>query len=531
VASLPSIGGDLAAGLKLLGALPGILHRPFSLGQAKGLVESRLARREQAFLELVGRLAEPNGPQPYPWLFRQAGCEVGDVARVARASGVEVAARTLLAAGVYLEQDELKGRRPIRRGSAELAPVAYAPRRSAGLRLLGTGGSSGSAVSYALAPAFERELAADVQLYLAARGCRDWVHALWEGPGSAAVRHLVWLSQAGGRPSAWFSQVSLRSPALHPRYRASARLLRLGSLALGAPLPVPRYVAVETPLPLARWLAAQRAAGRVPHVWTYVTSAVRICQAGRAAGLDLHGVEFTANGEPVTAARVAEIERVGARLGPYYGSLETGPQGYGCLAPAEPDDVHLAEDACVLLCLARDEAPPGLPAGALLVSSLLPTTALPLLNASLGDQGVLSDRACGCPLERLGWRTHLSAVRSFRRVTAGGMTFDDAAIGEVLEQDLAPAFGGGPLDYQLVEVEAGGAGPAALLLVHPRLGPLDDGALEVAFRRALARRSSAYVAMVEQWRQAGLPLVERRAPYSTATGKTLIVHRLRPSVG
>ena len=45
-----------------------------------------------------------------------------------------------------------------------------------------------------------------------------------------------------------------------------------------------------------------------------------------------------------------------------------------------------------------------------------------MLNVSLGDQAVMVQHACGCPLQTLGWDTHLYTIRSYEKLTGGGMT-------------------------------------------------------------------------------------------------------------
>ncbi len=71
----------------------------------------------------------------------------------------------------------------------------------------------------------------------------------------------------------------------------------------------------------------------------------------------------------------------------------------------------------------------------------------------MGDQAVVSERACGCPYQQLGWTTHLHGIRSFEKLTAAGMTFLDTDVIRVLEEVLPGRFGGIPSDYQLVEEE------------------------------------------------------------------------------
>ena len=170
---------------------------------------------------------------------------------------------------------------------------------------------------------------------------------------------------------------------------------------------------------------------------------MRLCQAAQQAGIDLHGAQFTTGGEPTTEARLATVREAGAVLVPRYGANEAGPLAFGCLVPADADEVHVLADLHAVVQPGEAGAGPGLPPQALLLTSLRPTARLMLLNVSSGDQGVLGERPCGCPMEGLGWTTHLRAIRSFEKLTAAGMTFADVHLVHVLEEVLPARFGEG----------------------------------------------------------------------------------------
>jgi hypothetical protein len=171
-----------------------------------------------------------------------------------------------------------------------------------------------------------------------------------------------------------------------------------------------------------------------------------VCESALTAGIDLAGAHPSVIGEPFTPARQAVIRSAGAEVVPRYGATECPSIGWGCLKPAGPDDSHQCHDLWVLTQPGRDGALRELPAGAVLLSSLRRETPLTLLNASVGDQADVLRHACGCPLERLGWTTRLRNLRSFEKLTAGGMTFCDADVIQALEQDLPRRFGGSPTD-------------------------------------------------------------------------------------
>lgn len=166
----------------------------------------------------------------------------------------------------------------------------------------------------------------------------------------------------------------------------------------------------------------------------------------------------------------------------------------------------------------------GLPANALFISSLHPASPFILLNVSMGDQAIVVQRACGCPLEQLGWVTHLHTIRSYEKLTGGGMTFLDTDVIRVLEEELPARFGGTPTDYQLLEEEADDGQPRLQLLVHPRVGPLDPNSVAEVFLRAIGSGSSVERVMEFLWRDANLLRVERKAPLTTHSGKVLHMH-------
>jgi hypothetical protein len=513
---------DLGAGIRFLVRLPAFLRHPLTLGDADAILRRRLAAREADFLSLIHRRVYRHPGSPYRELLRLAGCEPGDLERLVRAEGVEGTLRTLYRQGVYLAVEELKGRRPIRRGGATIAwdPAGLRDPGSSARFAAQTSGSRGPRAPIAQDLSFLAELAVDRGLALAARGGRDWQAAYWDVPGGGLAAILV-SAKAGTRPVRWFSPVDPALPGVHPRYRWSARLARWVSLGAGRGLPAPRHVSVNNPLPIAQWMASVLAQGATPFLTTYSSPAVRLCRAAAAAGVRLEGARIAVYGEPVTPARLAVIRSAGAEAIPVYVTMESGRVGDGCLAPQAADDVHLFHDCHAVIQPGPTGARPGLPAGALLLTSLRMTAPLTLLNASMGDQAVVSERACGCPLEALGWTTHLHTVRSYEKLTAGGMTFLDVDVIRVLEQVLPERFGGAPTDYQLVEATAENGNPRARLLVHPALGALDTEAVRRAFIGALGDGSGAERIMATVWGDADVLRVERRPPIVTASGKIL----------
>ncbi len=522
---------DVKVGARFLWKLPAFLRHPLSVDDARATLRQRLERREADFLTIAKRAIYEHPGSPYRQLLKLAGCECGDLERLVSKDGVEEALRTLYRHGVYLTVDEFKGRRPVIREGMTVAldPNQFRNPLSAHHVPARTSGSRGAGSLVLMDLAFIRDRAVNTCLVADAQGGATWLHATWGVPGGAEMAYLLEFISFGDAPVRWFSQVDPADPGLHPRYRWSARVMRWGSLLAGVPLPRPQYIPLDDPLPIARWMGELLRTGRTPILHTFTSSAVRLCLAALDAGIDLRGARFMLSGEPTTAARLGVVGLAGAEAISRYSSTECGPIGYGCLAPEAPDDLHLLHDLHALIQAAPGEALSGLSATALLISSLRPTAPFILLNVSLGDQAVVLPRACGCPLERLGWATHLHTIRSYEKLTGGGMTFLDTDVIRVLEEVLPARFGGAPTDYQLLEEEADDGQPRLRLLVHPAIGPLDADAVAQAFLAEISAGSGVERVMGLLWREAGLLRVERRPPQTTASGKILHLHLDRGS--
>jgi hypothetical protein len=405
-------------------------------------------------------------------------------------------------------------------------PVGLRNPLTAGSLLAHTSGAGGASTAVPVDLASVRDRAVNTFLALDARGGADWDKAIWGIPGrlvTSAIRYSTF-----GKPvTRLFLLADPAAAGLHPRYRWSLRLTRAASLVAARPLPRPTLAPMAKPSRVVEWMAATLRRGRTPHLWTFASAGVALCDAARAQGLDLTGAQATVTGEPITAGRRAVYAAAGMHAVPDYGSAEVGGSlTHGCLRPTAPDDMHFFQDLHALVRVEGGAGP--LPDGALLVTSLRETAPLILLNMSMGDRGDVSAGRCGCPLDALGWSPHLSNIRSFEKLTAGGMTFLDTDVIRVLEEVLPARFGGGVLDYQLVEEDGPGDHPQLRLLVHPRIGAVDGDAVVATFLAAVGSGPAAERLMGAVWRDAGFMRVERRPPLATSAGKILHLHAPRP---
>jgi hypothetical protein len=189
--------------------------------------------------------------------------------------------------------------------------------------------------------------------------------------------------------------------------------------------------------------------------------------------------------------------------------------------------MHLLDDVVATIQPGDDAAGRrGLAPNTLLCTTLRWRAPFLFLNVSMGDQAEIIPARCGCPLQRAGWPRQIHSVRSYEQLNAGGMLLLDLDVIRVLEETLPAHFGGGPLDYQLLESVDGDGRSALRLLVHPRLGPLDPTSVVDVFLAALTGDGSDRVREL-QWRQGEMLSVERSVPPLTPAGKVLHLHQER----
>jgi hypothetical protein len=514
---------SLAGGLRFAGKLPHFLRTKMETEQAEDILKNRLQNREKRFLSLVKKCIYEHKNNPYFLLLEHAGCEYGDIENLVAHEGVEGTLGDLLHNGVFLRVDEYKGHASVQRGSLRLKidqSQLWNPFSSFHVPVK-SGGSRGSGTPVRMDFDFISESAVNSCLMFHARNGFDWIKADWEVPGRGALFRLLKFSRFGQPPRKWFSQVDPAASDLHPRYRWSANILRWGSLMAGVPLPKVEYVPPDDPMPIILWLKQTLDDGRTPCVFTFPSSAVILCHIASESGIDLKGARFLISGEPITEAKLKTITQAGGIPLSRYGTVECGPLGYGCLHPKKADDMHLLSDlhAFVQADDLADEL--GMPAGGVFVTSLNDSEPFMFLNVSMGDQAVLEEINCGCALQDLGWKTHISQIRSFEKLTGAGMTFLDTDIIQILEEILPSRFGGAPTDYQLIEGENERGEPVLQLRIHPSLGPLDEEQVIQVFLQSISAGQGSARIVGFTWEKTGLLQVDRRPPQGSSSGKIL----------
>jgi len=245
-------------------------------------------------------------------------------------------------------------------------------------------------------------------------------------------------------------------------------------------------------------------------------------------GASLEGTKFVASGEPLTEAKRELIERVRATVTTSYGFEDLWVRvGYGCANPAYADELHVTQHMLALIAHPTPLAYDGPAIHPLLFTSLHPLSPRFFLNVENGDYATLVKRDCGCLFEKVGLTLHIHGVRSYEKFTSEGMNYFYGDLFELFEKTFPSEFGGGPGDYQLVEEEDDNGQTRLTLLVHPRLGDLDEERLLLRLKETLARGDRSRRFMANVWESAGTFRVRRQAPYASRRGKILPLHVLR----
>src|SRR5262245_3234919 len=93
------------------------LRQPMTIDQAAAHVRAQMQDRDHAFLHILEHAIYGHSRSPYLKLLRAAGCELGDVQKMAQRDGIDETLRQLWQAGVFVTFDEFKGRSSAVRGS------------------------------------------------------------------------------------------------------------------------------------------------------------------------------------------------------------------------------------------------------------------------------------------------------------------------------------------------------------------------------------------------------------------------------
>lgn len=507
-----------------------------ALALARSLLKTRIAAREENFLQLAERGIFNYSRSPYLPLLSAKKITLADVKSWVADLGLEETLRKLEIEGVYFTVDEFKGKVPVRRNGVTFRceermfdnpylSFVYEVRS-------GATRSAGTRIRIDFDYLHQRSLYDALLLDL--HGCLTAPVANWFPvfPGAPGINSSLRFAHIGNPVQRWFSQVAEDQVGVNWEKRLGTKTIFAVHRLYGRRLAEPEYASLNDASQIAEWVSQTLNEHPTCAVYTFAASAVRVCIAAAGKNLNLKGAKFLVTGEPLTSHKKREIELAGATAIPVYGISEAGVIAAGCdQTHAESDHCHLYKDTTAII--ARPERIPNfdLRVNAYLFTTLLYESPKLLLNVGMGDYGDLESHPCHCRFGELGFDIGLSNIRSYEKVTGEGVTFVDTDFVRIIEKELPEAFGGRSTDYQLVEQEDSKGLSRLQLLVSPRIGPLNEHAVVDKFmtllRKGEASPESWAQSGVEMWRQSAMVRVTREEPISTASGKILPFHLQR----
>ena len=505
-------------------ALRRLLRHNLTLDDARRIVRERMEHREENFLRIIKRNVYAYPRSPYLALLKMVGCEFGDLGALVTQRGLEGTLLKLREEGVYVTFEEFKGRKPITRYGKTIPVEArdfdnpYARRDYTSQ----TGGSTGLATYVALNLDYFVDKMPHQMFILSAYDIMGAPIAYWQSilPGTG-LHSLLQRPDLQEPLHYWFSYLGWRESKYWLKYDVATLYMFFWLRTLGACVPFPEIVKLNQPLVIARWIRDMLKKYSRCVLYTHPNHALRVAVAAKESGFDLTGATVRIGGEPVTPAKVAELRRVGLRVVPGYGMMETSNIALGCVNPVASDDVHLFRDAFALITYPYPVEGFGITVPAFNLTTLLDSTSKLMFNVQIDDYGIVEERTCGCEFETYGYTTHLHDIHSYSKLVGEGVTLIGNEMLRILEEDLPARFGGSSLDYQLMEQEDKQGFTRLYLLIHPRVKIVDEQAVIEVVLKGLRELSPTADAARTVWQQANTLQVKRQEPVVTAAGKLL----------
>jgi hypothetical protein len=490
--------------------------------EALAIIQERLRNREKNFLASVEHGVYGNPRSPYRALLDMAGCTFGDLRELVAREGLEKTLQGLRDKGVYIAFEEFKGIQPIVRGSQTIdaSPADFDNPTASRYYSTTTGGSTGPGRRVQLDLQHLDDLLPSRILSRHVQGVLGMPAASWSDlPPAGGLSGMLIQAASGGRPTHW-CVARMGGPNATPlRFRIATFAAISMARAAGAKVNWPKHIPFDRAIELAEWARDQVKREGAATIHASVSRILRIAIAAKENGIDLTGVVLRGGGEPPTTAKVAQIVSSGAKFYSGYAFSEVGSVGSCCLNPSGPNDHHFMRDHLAMIQYPRRVPGFDIEVSAFCFTSLLPSAPKLLLNVESDDYGTVSNRSCGCTWAQLGFPTHVSDIRSFRKLTGEGITLVGSDIERILDEMLPARYGGSALDYQFAEEEDEKGFTRLILRVAPHIALGDEGAATEFVLQALDQNGSGGRLVQATWRQAGTVRIRREPPTVGGRGK------------
>ncbi len=493
------------------------LSRPVGIEESEAAITSRLKKREDNFLRLMQKGVFENSKSPYRRLFELAGMSFSDLKKEVEDKGLEDALHVLKDAGIFLTIDEFKGKKPVERGGQRFTfnEKDFLNPSVDSFYSVKSGGSRSAGTNTEINLKFLEKRSLYYPLMVDMFGLKDAAVGIWfPGPPlGAGFLPFLQFAKSGMFALRWFTPTPLsfsRSIGL--------RVMELVMFLFAKKFPYPEVVVLEDAAKIAGWISSVKTKREKIVFLTYPSLAVRLCESAYSNNIDISGTTFWLAGEPITEAKAKVIGSTGCFILPVYAFMELGLLGFGCPQRETVETVHLAKDTVGLIQYKKEIPSLKAEVESFLFSSILPSSPKILLNVESGDYGRMGKASCNCRAHKLGLDVTISDIQSFDKLNAEGTTLFVADLVPILEESLPRLFGGGPLDYQLIEEER--ANKTVLkLCISPSVGEIDEERLLGAVLSELKKVSPHTLPMAQLLASAGTLKIERQEPRMTQSSK------------
>lgn len=516
--------------------IKGRITPPEALELAEKILQKRVASREKNFLTLVNKGIFEYPRSPYLKLLSPKKITFSDIKQWVEKDGLQSALSKLRSEGMYFTVEEFKGKKKVSRNGIcfslseedfdnPFLSIAYEVRsgatRSAGTRIR-------IDFDYLIERSFYDAFILNIHGVLTSP-IANWFPVF---PGAPGINSSLRFARIGNPPKVWFSQVEKSYLKVNWEKRWGTNYIIYMSRLLGVPLAKPKFVDLNNAYEVAKWASITLSNYPNCMIYTFASSAVRVCMAAKENNLNISGTRFFVTGEPLTPQKKKEIEATGAKVVPIYGISEAGVVAAGCNQDyPESDHCHYLKDTIEIINYKRKVDLSDSLVNSLLFTSILYESPKILLNVEMGDYGEVETRPCSCRFGKLGFDRHISQIRSFEKLTGEGVTFVDTDFIHIIEEVLPKTFGGESIDYQLVEVENSNGITNLNLLISPRIGDVDEKIVIETFLKCLKSAEDSPESWAqsgsEMWSQVDTLKIKRDFPIPTKRAKILPFHILK----
>ncbi len=508
---------DISKYIRFFLELPSFLKDTMSFDESMEIIKERLKNREENFLKLLKKGIFENKKSPYLKLFKLSRCGYEDVERMVRRDGLEAALHSLREDGVYLSLEEFKGKRAVeRRGvSFEFTDRDFINPCITSFYRVKSGGSRSLGTKTEINLEFLKKRSVYYPLMIKMFGLEDSALGIWfPGPPlGAGLIPFLQFAKAGKVADKWFTPTQL--------YFSRKIGLRIMSFIMSAQnkrFPYPQYTSIAGLHHVLDWMSGAKRSHKGLVFLTYPSLAVRICELAAEKKIDIANTKFWLVGEPISEAKAGVIQSQMCSIIPIYAFMELGLLAFGCPDRQYVESVHLAKDTLAMIQHKRYIPALSTHLDVFLFSSIMPSSPKILLNIENGDYGIVDKKPCGCIAGEIGLDIQIRDIQSFEKLNAEGMTLFVSDFIPILENILPKKFGGGPLDYQLFEEETQ-TRTVINLIVSPRVGNIDEGAVIAVILSELRKKTNAASQMAELLSDAGAFKVKRAHPQWTQGSK------------